>query len=535
MWFGKYSGKPGAARPEGEGADPGLDHTLDHTRAQPKDRVMEGTGSFEGTVRQAPPRTPRTNRGVLVAALVLFGILAWAVAFSGPNRDQERQEKKTYTGAPLDDSRARYTSLELERERARLSANLEPRGSLAGSVGVEAAPARNARDVAFENDPRLTQLVAEREAERQAAYNERHGGPDPLQKALESAITPDGWGDASRTGSARRPSGARAERDPNDPLGIQDLQRQVRERLSNQVLGAASLTSSAYAPQLGQAAPDSAPPAASIYVPGAPASLQAASASGPVAASYAGGDRGGARRHGDGWLSAGGGAPVLENPVVAPTTRYLIQQGTLIPAVLETAINSDLPGQTRALVARDIYDSASGRHLLIPQGSRLIGEYASRLVAGQERLLVAWNRILFPDGRSLSLEGMPGADLVGASGLRDRVNYHFFKVFGHALLLSAISAGYQIATDDDGSTGAGGILGAQSLSPSEITSLAVAQEFHRAASELLRRNSNIPPTLTIRHGYGFTVQVTADMALPGTYVDTRQGEPVLLPREVQLR
>jgi type IV secretory pathway VirB10-like protein len=535
MWFGKYSGKPAVAAPEGEGTDPGLDHTMDHTRAQPKDRAIDGTGSLEGNVRQAPPRTPRTNRGVIAAALVLFGVIAWAVAFSGPSREQERQEKKAYTGAPLDEQRARYTSQELERERARLSASLGPRDSLAGSVGVEAVPSPNAREVAFANDPRLAQMVAERDAERQAASGGSRSGPDPLQKALESPLTPEGWGDASRPGAARRRAAERAERDPDDPLGIQDLQRQVRERLSNQVLGATSLASSAYSPQLGPAVPGTSPGAGSVYVPGASADLTAASPIGTGPAASASGSRGAVRQHGAGWLSADGGTSVLENPVVAPTTRYLLQQGTLIPAVLETAINSDLPGQTRALVSRDVYDSASGRYLLIPQGSRLIGEYASRIVAGQERLLVAWNRVLFPDGRSLSLEGMPGADRMGAAGLSEQVNYHFFKVFGHALLLSAISAGYQIATDDDDNASAGGILGTQNLSPSEITSLAIAQEFHRASSELLRRNANIPPTLTIRHGYGFTVQVTADVALPGTYVDTRDSEPVLLPREVKLR
>lgn len=534
MWFNKYTGKP-AEPGEGAGADPGLDHTMEHTRAQAKERVMEGTGSFEGTVRQAPPRTPRTNRGVLVAALVLFGVIAWAVAFSGPSREEERQEKKPYSGAPLDEQRARYTSRELERERARLSASLAAKDPLASSVGVEPAPPRTAREVAFANDPRLAQMVAERDAERQAGSGEARSGPDPLQMALESPITPDGWGEASRPDRARRRGTERAERDPADPLGIEDLQRQVRERLSSQVLGATALAGSAYTPQLGQALPESAPGADRVYVPGALATGEAARSGGERGTSYSIGGRGAARAHGAGWLSTDGGTPVLENPVVSPTTRYLLQQGTLIPAVLETAINSDLPGQTRALVSRDVFDSASGRYLLIPQGSRLIGEYASRLVAGQERLLVAWNRILFPDGRSLSLEGMPGADLVGASGLRDRVNYHFFKVFGHALLLSAISAGYQIATDDDDSSRGGGLLGGQSLSPSEITSLAIAQEFHRAASELLRRNANIPPTLTIRHGYGFTVQVTADMVLPGTYVDTRGSEPVLLPREASLR
>ena len=96
-------------------------------------------------------------------------------------------------------------------------------------------------------------------------------------------------------------------------------------------------------------------------------------------------------------------------------------------------INSDLPGQTTALVRRNVYDSRTGRYLLVPQGSRLVGEYDSRVAFGQSRVFVAWNRLIFPDGRSLDLAGMQGADVAAAAGLRDRVNNHFVRTFGSAL------------------------------------------------------------------------------------------------------
>ena len=132
--------------------------------------------------------------------------------------------------------------------------------------------------------------------------------------------------------------------------------------------------------------------------------------------------------------------------------------GTLIPAVLSAGINSDLPGQTTALVRRNVYDSRTGRFLLIPQGSRLVGEYDSRVAFGQNRVFVAWNRLIFPDGRSLDLGGMQGVDLSAAAGLRDKVN-----------------------------------------------------------SEYLRRNLDIRPTIEVRPGYELNVEVTADLDLPGPY------------------
>ncbi|GMU64580.1 MAG: hypothetical protein AMXMBFR36_08540 [Acidobacteriota bacterium] len=201
-------------------------------------------------------------------------------------------------------------------------------------------------------------------------------------------------------------------------------------------------------------------------------------------------------------------APGTLHPAGSP---FRISAGALIPAVLTAGINSDLPGQTTALVRRNVYDSRTGRYLLVPQGSRLVGEYDSRVAFGQSRVFVAWNRLIFPDGRSLDLAGMQGADVAAAAGLRDRVNNHFVRTFGSALLIAAVSAGVQLSQpDDDGNFQSG-------PTPSQLAAAAVGQELGRVATEYLRRNLDVRPTIEVRPGYELNVEVTADLDLPGPY------------------
>ncbi len=199
-------------------------------------------------------------------------------------------------------------------------------------------------------------------------------------------------------------------------------------------------------------------------------------------------------------------------PVVVqePLSPYELRQGSLIPAVLIAGINSDLPGQTQALVRQNVYDSTTGRYLLIPQGSRLIGSYDNRIAWGQKRVLMAWTRLIFPDGRSLDLQGMPGADLAAVAGARDKVNNHFVRTFGSAILLSAVTAGVQLSQPQESADG-----GAPSAS--QIAAAALGQEIGYITSAITRRNINIQPTLEIRPGYLFHIEVTADLVLPGPY------------------
>lgn len=204
-------------------------------------------------------------------------------------------------------------------------------------------------------------------------------------------------------------------------------------------------------------------------------------------------------------------AKVVPGALQPAGSDFRVAAGTLIPAVLTAGINSDLPGQTTAIVRRNVYDSRTGRFLLIPQGSRLVGEYDSRVAFGQKRVLVAWNRLIFPDGRSLDLAGMPGADLAAAAGLRDKVDNHFVRTFGSALLIAAVSAGVQLSQpEDDGAFRA-------NPTPSQLASAAVGQELGRVATEYLRRNLDVRPTIEVRPGYELNVEVTSDLDLPGAY------------------
>ena len=206
---------------------------------------------------------------------------------------------------------------------------------------------------------------------------------------------------------------------------------------------------------------------------------------------------------------------ILPATLRAPVSRYEVKAGTIIPAVLITGVNSDLPGQLIAQVREPVFDTESGQYLLVPQGARLIGFYDHQVAHGQERVLVTWKRVIFPNGASLSLkDGMPGTDAAGAAGFEDQVNHHLVRVFGNALLLSIISAGVQLSqipSFGQGFTGpsAGNVLGA-----------AVGQELGQTSNELIRRGINIAPTIEIRPGYAFNVMVTQDLVFPGPYDDT---------------
>lgn len=199
-------------------------------------------------------------------------------------------------------------------------------------------------------------------------------------------------------------------------------------------------------------------------------------------------------------------------PAMSP---YEVKAGSLVPAVLVTQANSDLPGQLIAQVRENVYDTATGAHLLIPQGTRTIGTYDSLVAYGQERLLVAWQRLLFPDGSSLNLETMPGVDVAGAAGFEDRVNHHYWRVFGGAFLLSAISAGLQISQGTFSGSGAAA-NGEQDLR--EILAAALGQNLGDLATEIARRNMNVQPTIEVRAGYRFNIAVMKDLVFPGPYL-----------------
>ena len=194
-----------------------------------------------------------------------------------------------------------------------------------------------------------------------------------------------------------------------------------------------------------------------------------------------------------------------------------LKTGSVIPGVMLTGINSDLPGNMIAQVAQNVYDTATGLNLLIPQGARLYGIYDSRVVYGQQRVLIAWNRLIFPDGSSISLGAMPGADMAGMAGFNDNVDNHYARIFGSDLMMSLVSGGMAYALDganDSTETDNGTRM------TDEMTA-SLAQQLGQTTTTLLQRNLSIKPTLEIRPGYQFNIVVTKDVIFREPYTRWR--------------
>ena len=205
----------------------------------------------------------------------------------------------------------------------------------------------------------------------------------------------------------------------------------------------------------------------------------------------------------------------LNQKLTAPKTAYIVRAGFVIPATMISGINSDLPGQIMAQVTQNVYDTATGKYLLIPQGTRLVGTYDSGSIGyGQERIMIAWQRLVYPDNKTLDLGSMPGADLGGYSGFADKVNNHWWKLISSAFLMSGITAGISIATDDDNDN-----------NDDDSNSNTVRDELTRNMStqlgdvitRVIEKNLNISPTIEIRPGYQFNVTVTKDLTFGKPY------------------
>lgn len=189
----------------------------------------------------------------------------------------------------------------------------------------------------------------------------------------------------------------------------------------------------------------------------------------------------------------------------APSSPYLIRAGWTIPAILEQDLNSDLPGEIRALVTQNVYDTATGEYLLIPQGTRLIGTYDSAIGYGQGALQAVWTRLVFPDASVLDLGGDRAQDANGRAGLRFRTNYHTGRLVGAALLTSLFSAGYEIAQGNQRVS----IL--DRTSASDRAARGAAEEISRVGAEITRRNLNLAPTIEIPAGFRLQVFVANDL------------------------
>jgi len=190
--------------------------------------------------------------------------------------------------------------------------------------------------------------------------------------------------------------------------------------------------------------------------------------------------------------------------VSAPVSSYVVQAGNIIPASLITGIRSDLPGQITAQVTENVYDSPTGRFVLIPQGTRLIGIYDSQVAFGQSRVLLVWTRLIMPNGRSIVLERQPGADSAGYSGLQDEVDNHWGALFKAALLSTLLGVGSELGSTT--STGSNSDV---------ITALrrGSSDSLNQTGQKVVQQNLNIQPTLTVRPGFPVRVIVNRDLVL----------------------
>lgn len=186
--------------------------------------------------------------------------------------------------------------------------------------------------------------------------------------------------------------------------------------------------------------------------------------------------------------------------VMAPASPYILQAGAVIPAALITGIRSDLPGQITAQVTENVYDSPTGSLLLIPQGTRLIGAYDAGVTFGQRRVLLVWNRLILPNGRSIVLERQPGADASGFAGLEDGVDYHWAELLQAAGLSTLLAVGAELATDEEDRLIRALRDGAQDT-------------INQAGQAIVQRQLQVAPTLTIRPGFPVRVIVTRDLVL----------------------
>ncbi|MEC4595232.1 TrbI/VirB10 family protein [Nitrospirillum amazonense] len=198
-------------------------------------------------------------------------------------------------------------------------------------------------------------------------------------------------------------------------------------------------------------------------------------------------------------------ATVTAHRLQPPVSLYVIQAGTVLAAALVTGLNSDLPGQVIAQVTEDIYDSVTGRFLLIPQGARLLGTYDSAVTYGQSRILVVWTRLLLPNGKSLVLDRLPATDTEGHAGLEDEVDYHTGRLLRGMVFSTLLGVSGELASNGDTQTSGGNVI------------VAVRQSGDNAANQvgqrLAAKDLGVQPTLTDRPGLSLRVLVERDMVL----------------------
>ena len=455
----------------------------------------DNTPPGPGLKRPAPPSATRLNRLPLIIAAAIMSVTLLVVAFfvgdstDGEMRDRRPQEQvrrpqagpaqAMFMDTPpvaAEEATAPFTGPsaepatgygaqdrdELTRARAAYAAQQEPPPVYAPGAG--AAVSRSI----YAADRPEAQAPAPPSPEAQA-----------LARAMHSSLTPRGLDPRAPARSALHKAAETGEMDSLDAaylntLGqIQNLYRTTASTVPGAGVGGD-------APEMNDAAGASPGP-----VRGGQAFLRQAAQS----------------REGSNYLAA---------TMQQPMSPFEIREGTLVEAFLLTGIHSDLPGEVIAQVSRNVYDSGTQQVLLIPKGARLIGTYDNQIALDQSRLLVAWTRLVFPDGRSVNLPGLASKDMQGASGLSGEVNRHYWSAFGGAMMLAVVGGGLTYATSRTRQPG--GAYGYPS--PGEIAAGSVATELSRVATERLRGSMNRRPTIQIREGTPFSIFMNGDLVLP---------------------
>lgn len=201
------------------------------------------------------------------------------------------------------------------------------------------------------------------------------------------------------------------------------------------------------------------------------------------------------------FLAAAPPSTLASGHLAAPISPYVLRAGAVIAAALITGVRSDLPGPITAQVTQNVYDSPTGKVLLIPQGARLIGTYDSEVSFGQTRVLLAWDRLILPDGRSIALDRQPATDGAGQVGLQDKTDEHWGAMAKAALLSTLLGVGAELGADDDD-----GLMRALRRGTQDT--------LNQTGQQVVRRQLNVQPTLTLRPGLPLRVLVTRDLILP---------------------
>lgn len=193
--------------------------------------------------------------------------------------------------------------------------------------------------------------------------------------------------------------------------------------------------------------------------------------------------------------------------------NYVLYTGSYIPAVMDSELNSDIAGQVVAMVRTDVFDSNTHKNLLIPQGSKLVGKYDNNISYGQNRLMVAWNKLYYPDGRYIDLKAQPSTDISGANGLHDQVDNHAWKIWSSSFLIGTITAAMQYSQNNTNPNVQVGGIGITTTNPNPTQTLAgsLGQQLGQTGLTIVQKGLNIPPTIIIRRGYMFNIQTLNDI------------------------